>query len=195
MNWGQLKTMVQSYTHRADIDLNAAQIPACDRMTQVLDVQDNETVTSINLATSTDLFGLYEAPLSADYGRMKTLMIAGEIYAPTSLLILAEGLGSDSQYAISGGQIYANGSGTAVYAYGRQIQPIASDTGSNAILTRFPRIYLYAVAIEALIQVQDFDGADGYTSAFQGAVDDANALQAFAKFDSSMAVTSGFRRI
>lgn len=195
MNWGQLKVMAQSYTHRSDIDLNAAQIPACDRMTQRLDVQDNEAVTSATLGAAADLFGLYEAPLATDYGRMKTVMIAGVNQAPTSLLLLTQGLGSDSQYAISGNVLYANSTGTVVYAYGKQILPIGSDTATSTLLTRFPRVYLYAVVIEALIQVQDFDGASAYTSAFEGAVDDANALQAFARFDSSMAVTSGFGRI
>ena len=195
MNWGQLKTMAQNYTHRADIDLNAVQIPACDRLTQRLDVQDNEAVGAATLSAAADLLGLFEAPLPADYGRMKTVMVAGVSYAPTSLLLLAQGLSSGNQYAVSGNLIYANSSGAAVYAYGKQIQPIASDTATSVILTRYPRVYLYAVVIEALIQIQDFDGASGYAQAFDGAVDDANALQAFARFDSSMGVTPGFRRI
>ena len=98
-------------------------------------------------------------------------------------------------YSVMGNALYSTAAGTAQYAYGRQIQPIDDDTGDNAILLRYPRVYLYAVVIEAFIQIQDFDAAGGYVPAFEAAVDDANSLQAFARYDSSMAVSSQFRRV
>ena len=195
MNWGECKVMVQTYTHRGDIDLDAAQIPACDRMSQVLDVQDNENIASAAMAASVDLPNAFEAPLAADYARMKTVRIAGKTYKPTSMLILSEWGNCAQMYAIANSKLYAGASGQLTYAYGRQVQPIADDLSTNEILTRFPRIYLYAVVIEAFIQIQDFDAAGGYVPAFGEAVDAANSLQAFSRFDSGMAVTSGFRRI
>ena len=58
MNWGDAKIMARTYLHRMDIDLDAAQIPACDRMTQLLDVQDNEAVTTVALVLDAST-GLY----------------------------------------------------------------------------------------------------------------------------------------
>jgi hypothetical protein len=193
MNWGDAKIMARTYLHRMDIDLDAAQIPACDRMTQLLDVQDNEAVASVDLVVG-EPTGLFSGPVAPDYGRMKTVMVNGASCRSLPFMSLWK-TGEANAYAVMGNSLYSSAAGTAQYAYGRQIQPIDTDTGDNAILIRYPRVYLYAVVIEAFIQIQDFDAAGGYVPAFEGAVDDANALQAFARYDSSMAVTPAFRRV
>jgi hypothetical protein len=193
MNWGGLKTMAAVYTHRTALDYDSAQIPACDRLSQVLDVQDNEAVSSGTLPTTPDARGLYSLALPPDYARMKSVTIGGDPYYGTSLINLQTDL-PDFEYAVSGNQLWATASGTASYSYGKIIQPIVGDTNTSIILTRFPRLYLYAVVIEAFIQVQDFDGASGYQTAFADALDDANSLQAFARYDAGSRPKTAFAR-
>ena len=193
MNWGQLKTMAAVYTHRQGIDYDSAQVPACDRLSQALDVQDNEAVASGSLTTTPDSRGMYSLALPADYARMKSVLIAGDPYYATSLVNLQAEL-PDFEYAISGNQLWACVSGTVSYSYGKLIAPIVGDTNTGIILTRFPRAYLYAVVIEAYIQVQDFDAAQGYQTAFDDAVNGANGLQAFARYDAGSRPATAFGR-
>jgi len=194
MNWGDLKKLAISYTHRPSIDYDACQTPACDRLTQLLDTQDNETIGSGAMTTTPDQNNLFSFALPIDYGRMKTVLINGVRFAAVPLLTLIDDQ-SSALYAVSGSTIYAAASGTIAFAYGRQIDPIVGDSGTSVILSRYPRVYLYAVVIEAYIQVQDFDAAQGYQAAFDAAVDDVNGLQAFARYDAAARPMTGFGRI
>lgn len=180
MNWGDLKTQLAGLVHRKDIDFNALQPFACQEMTSSLDVMDNEGIGALAPVLSA-IAGIYQAPLPADFARIKAAIAAasGSKLAPIDVQAFLTGSSKSGYCSVSGGYLYCAGPGAISLVYCKKVEVIAADDATSAILTNYPAIYLYAMAVQAFNKVQDFDAKGEYEGLYRSAIMEANATKPF----------------
>lgn len=180
MNWGQLKTDLAATIHRTDIDWNALQEFAVIEMTKDLDVIDNEGMLPLTITQSVGL-PLWQADVPADFGRVKALIGGGRPapWASVDLQALMMMTERGGYFAISGNQVWLGGAGPAVLIYSLQIALLTADDQTNAILTRYPHVYLHCLAKWGFERAQDMEMREVQETAYRDAVIQANANKSF----------------
>lgn len=172
-----LKAEIQAYAKRSDclsmidtfIDFAEAD------MWQRLRLRDMDTRSTYTLTTR------YLA-LPTGYQQMRKLnIVAAETYqlepvAPESLVVRT-GSGIPSYYTITSQlefDITPNSSLTVEMQYFASLTPLSDSNTSNAVLTRFPMIYLYGAMMHFATWAQDPELFNQYALLFNGAIESAN---------------------
>jgi hypothetical protein len=178
MLWSELKAVALGFLHRTDVNLDGLQPLALSDINLMLVVQENEAGASMTLAQGTDL---WFAPLPPDYATMRALDIDGTMCDPVDYKTLKEYGRDRSWYAISGMNVYATRSGQVDLLYTKRLQ-----AGENAVLERYPSVYLYALLKHAAVYVQDYDAQKQYQDQFEQQCSIANGVYQNAAFGPGM---------
>jgi hypothetical protein len=107
--------------------------------------------------------------------------IDGVTCDPVDIKTLMERGGGRAWYAISGMSIYARRSGQVDLLYTKRLQ-----AGENAVLERYPSVYLYALLKHAAVYVQDYDAQKQYQEQFEQQCSIANGVYQNAAFGPGM---------
>ena len=193
MNYGAAKERARHFVNnRTDIDFDHLQPLVIADLNVGLDVQENEGVKSL-VPTPSSFADISVADLPADFGRIKQVKGNKRNLDPTDIQTLLDhaGLRFD-QYAISGMQIWVQTSFALALVYSKRIAELVGDLDSNAILDRYSTLYIYGLARHANLQIQDFDAAATYESAFVSALELANINNVMATFSAGLAPTSPY---
>jgi hypothetical protein len=182
MLWSECKAVAQGFLHRTDINLDGLQPLALSDINLMLVVTENEAGASMTLAQGTDL---WFAPLPPDYATMRALDIDGTMCDPVDYKTLKEHGRDRSWYAISGMNVYATRSGQVDVLYTKRLLP-AADGATNAVLDRYPSVYLYALLKHAAVYVQDYDAQKQYQDQFEQQCSIANSVYQNAAFGPGM---------
>lgn len=172
MDWGDLRDLATGFVHRKDIPWDKLQPLACADMSITLIVQENEASVILTLS-GPDNKSLYSTALPTDYARIRSVWQGG-ILNPVDIKTLQEFGGRN--YAISGNKIFTPKAAAVDVVYSAQLEPLANDTDSSAILLSYPNVYLYALLKQAAIWMQDVEINDGFfEKQFLGACQTANS--------------------
>jgi hypothetical protein len=180
MNWGQLKTDLASTIHRTDIDWQALQEFANADISRDLDVIDNEDMVALTITQSVGM-PLWEAPLPADFGRVKALIGGGRGTPWSSVDLQALMMLADRQgcFAISGEKLWLGSSGPAVLLYAQRMKAMTADEDTNVILTNYPNVYLHCLAMYGFERAQDTEMRGLQQEAYRDAIIQANANKSY----------------
>jgi hypothetical protein len=179
MNWGTLKTQLNETMHRKDIDWQALQEFAIADINRDLDVIDNEGMMPLVITQSVGM-PLWEAPLPADFGRIKALIGGGRGLPWASMDLQALMMSADrgGQFAVSGLKVWLGGAGPAVLIYSQRMVPFTADADTNVVLANYPNVYLHGLAKYGFERSQDNDLRDIQEAAYRDAIVQANANKA-----------------
>lgn len=181
MDWQSLKTLAKSFVHRSDVDFASFQPLAVDDIDQSLTVQENEAVSTLNLAAST-LSGFMSVSLPADYARARAVTdSAARELTPLDINGLLAKADSSRYYAISGGKIYAKGS-VVNLVYSAKAPLLVADADRNWLSDKYNTCLLYGLVKHAAQMIQDFEARDEHQGMFDLAVATANANYAAQAF-------------
>ena len=183
MDWASLKILATKFVNRKDIDWQALQPLALDDINNNLVVQENEGTATLPLLGST-LPGLSSAALPAEFIGPRAVFAGRVELNPVDIQGLLGSRSPVSQYAISGGQIYAGGAHTVALVYTRRMELMVADGDSNTVADKYSPVWLYALAKHAAHRIQDFDARDQHQAALDMAIGQANANYAFATMSS-----------
>lgn len=193
MNYGQAKDRARRFlNNRLDIDLDDLQPLVLDDINTGLEVQEIEGVTQLTPAAET-IANVWSAELPPDFGRVKIVKANGVNLSPVDIQTLLDHSGSfTSEYAISGMRMWVQTAAPLVLVYTKLVTELTGDSDTNAILTRYPNIYIYGLAKHGNAQIQDFDAATNYQNLFLDAVSLANANNVMAIFSAGLAPSSPY---
>jgi hypothetical protein len=179
MNRGELESLVASYMHRTDL---ATQIPgfidfATKRLGRMLRSQENET--TLTWVTDQNPF-----VLPADYRGMRAVSVAQDRGPKTLTAVSLQqinrlaSIGIPATYAVSGKTITFAPYQASTITIDYWNEPAALNTGTdtNAVLTEYPYLYLYASLVEAAIYVEDAEKASTMSDVLLGEVDQVNSM-------------------
>lgn len=181
MNWGELKAQATATVHRSDIDWAGIQQLAAAEIGRELDVIDNENMTPLTVTQDVGTT-LWSAPLPADFQRVKALIGGGrsQPWAATDLQGLLMRSDRPGWFAVSGDKIWLGSTGPVVLIYGQLLKIMTADADTNIIATKYPNVYLHALAKWAYERIQDFDSFGAESIQLDAAIGAANADKAFA---------------
>ena len=181
MNRGELETLIAQYMHRNDL---GAFIPgfidmATDRIGRTLRSQVNETTLTLGITVN-------PTPLPADFRGMRTVLSEQDrgpnplrAMSPTQLA-RATSIGTPAFYAISGKSIQVQPfvAGNLIIDYWGNPAPLTSESSTNAVLTEYPYLYLYASLVEAAVFVDDTKKAGDMAGVFNNEIFEVNQMSA-----------------
>jgi hypothetical protein len=180
----ELVADVQSYAKRADLTtlITSTFIPYAEsRMGRDLRSRENESIETWVAASS-------PLVLPADYGQIRSIEVAQDRGPKTLVSVDLQTLNqyptSDPSppmvYAISGQSIYVRPAGSGDFTMYYWSRPAITPTEGNAVLVRWPQLYVYATLVELHRWERDADQA-------QLALDDYRAEVARINRDASRA--------
>ena len=149
-------------------------------MWQTLRTRDMETLTTGTLGTSDRFLALPSNFLEMRKFRFTAGGVSYELIynSPESLRIVA-GAGRPKHYTITS-QIEMERVPDSAYAYEiqhyQQLTPLSSSNTSNAILSRFPSIYLFGTVYHCAVWAMNDPMAVKYSTLFADAMERANNL-------------------
>lgn len=185
MNYGDFKTMVGSYLHRADLTtripefIEFGRIRATDRLRVVeMEAKQNVLLTSGEGSLDEDLVAIRAVKdgdtnlLQVSPGQLDT-GVTGCCYAIWGSTIAAPGL-----------------SDVDVYCYLRPETLVgASDSATRALLTYYPDIWLQAALVEGFRYLDNTDGETKAQDRLDSAIQAANARSAAARHGVGLAMS------
>lgn len=178
-NYAELKTAVTDISGRDDIaSLMDTFISLCEtQMWRTLRVRDMEASADLSLSSGRK----YTLPSDFVEARRVRYAQGGTEYpnlgyrSPDSLTV-SSGTGTPSQYTITGTlELNRPASGTVSMDYFASLTGLSTANTTNAILTRFPDIYLYGVLAEVFGFSEESQEEAKYRVKFQTSIDAANA--------------------
>ena len=187
MDYGTLKTTLESYLHRDDLtDLIPTFIQlAQSRMTRDLKTHLLQTTGTVSLTG-----GTATASLPSDYaslisirvpwqGGVRTLQQHSLVQNAQVFEELQGSSGSPLYYAIYNNSTLEitptpESSVDLQIIYQQRLAAFTLDADTDAILTQFPNIYIYASMLEAAPFIQDDDQIAKWGKFYQGEVDSLN---------------------
>lgn len=201
MNYGELQTTIKAYTHRRDLD---AVIPtfielAESRISTALRSLENEELALLSMTSN-------PFPLPADYAEASAVTAqadrgprALERVTPTRMArmqsIGANMDGAPRYFTVAAGQItvwpFVTNPTELDITYWTQLAALVLDPDTNAILTRWPQLYLYASLVEAYVYIADTDRRDEALTIFTSEIDFINGTGGGAKWGVAPSVQAG----
>lgn len=180
MNYSEIKSAVDQWTHRADLS------PMAVTFVQLAEERMNRTLRVNALATTatlTVLSGASSVALPADYQEGRSLTASDGEWTqctPEQLEERRAAGSADKAYAIFGGSLhlpFAVGSDTALtLAYWTRVPALSDTNTENWVSTNHPGLYMWLTLAEAAVFVG---------SAASGSVFEARALQAMRELNDS----------
>lgn len=199
MDYQTLQATIQNYLHRNDLNTGGGQTVNVDtfielgqqRMNHDLDLLMMQTTATLTVTDG-------KAPLPSDFLRMKSVRVADA----GSILILQQrtlqqngrviqnaggSTGTPGGYAIYGGvmEITPSPADTTEVdiIYTQRLAKFTNPTDTDAILTTYPNIYIYAAMVEAGPFIVDDKMAARWRSYYQEEVARLNDLNEDAEWD------------
>ena len=178
MNYGELKSLVEFYIHRTDLTtfLDGFADLAAERIGKEGELRVMEKAISHTGSTGTE-------PIPVDFMSMKNIAATGtrglnplQYVSRAQFDLIARAVsGSASHYTIDSGSIRI----TPVaedwnYVYYQKPEAMSDDTDQNAVLAKFPTLYLYGMLIYASNSIQDIDLEQVYIDRFNTELATAN---------------------
>lgn len=180
--YASLKDAVQRWSKRTDslsviddfIDLAESDI------WQELRVRDMEARATASASTSDRYLALPDSYLSMRKMRLISGSESYELFCSTpESMSVVSGSGSPTSYAVTS-QIEFNRVPSSAYTiemlYYKELDPLSSSNTTNAILTRFPMIYLYGALFHYSQWALDDAMLSKYSTLFNSAITRANKL-------------------
>ena len=177
MTRGELETLIAAYMHRTDL---GPYIPgfielAGQRIGRTLRSQANETVVELgitepNTALPDDYRGMRSVLSKQDRGpRVLSAM------SPTQLARYTSN-GTPAFYCIQGKTITVQPftAGVIILDYWAEPAALPATTSTNAVLTAYPYLYLYAALVEASVFVDDTEKAGNMAGVFNNEITEVN---------------------
>lgn len=182
-SYAELKDEIQSWAHRSDTEMvsriDTFILLAEKEMWTKLQIRDMEALSTSSLSISSRYLAL---PSGFESMRSISLVSGGKYHdlysARPSNLRIKDGAGIPSHYCITS-QIefdrIPSSAFTAEIRYFKALTGLSSSNTTNAVLSRFPLIYLHGALKYFGLWAEDVDFHNTYAALFLGAVDDANA--------------------
>jgi hypothetical protein len=186
MNYGTLKSTVEDYAHRDDL---TSVIPTFILLAQNQLSTRLRTPELYTTATVSITAGTKTASLPSDYLEMKRITVPrsggiiplqqnsleqnGQIY-----LDRGGSTGEISHYAIYGSTLefapIPESDTTATLVYKAYLAEFSADAGTDNILTKFPKAYLYGALREMALHVRDTDQLKFWGALFDEQINEIN---------------------
>ncbi len=188
MNYGELKQTIADYAHRADL---SSQIPGFIRVATARlnrDLRVQEMVTELATTPTTNPWALPDDYLELreltrdatnSVGRVQLSSVSNH-----QINKYAGATGSPTFYSIDGFEIEtAPGGLDTEYAlqYVAALPELVGDADTNAVLTRYPNLYIYGALIELYSWTQDQANQQRVTEMVVSEIAAANASSAWAE--------------
>ena len=201
MDYATLKTTVQNYLHRDDLDSGGGQDVNVDtfielgqaRMNHDLDLMMMQTTASLVVTAATK-----EVTLPSDFLRVKSVRIPysggyrelqqASLQSSGRMLESASGAsGVPTQYARYGSVLeltpVPESTTTLEIVYVQRLAKFVDPTDTDEILTTYPNIYIYAAMTEAGPFIVDDKMAGRWRAYYKEEVDRLNELSEDAEWD------------
>ncbi len=191
MNYQSLKSIVAFYLHRTDLDqyMDTYQELAAQEIAARCELIVLEKRTTLTFTEATH-------DLPADFAKMKSVSIEqarGPVpmngYTRQQLERLFSGENHEpGGYTLDGGKIEISpfgGSGTVSITYYSIPALMTGNADQNAVLARWPDLYVQGMVAQAFQSVQDDSGLQVAQAKFNAAVDSANEHDRFAVMSGS----------
>lgn len=179
-NYTQLKTTVEAYAKRDDIGLNMdIFIDLCEAdLWERVRIRDMEARATATASTSERFLALPTGFLKM----RKVRLISGSIeydlnYRVPESLNIKSSSGIPTDYTVTS-QLEFNRVPASAYTsemqYFRSLDALSDSNTTNAILTRFPKLYLYGTLFHFAQWAQDDVMVQKYATLFDGAIEAVN---------------------
>lgn len=181
-NYGELKTAVESYTHREDLtdDIPTFISLAQARINRDLDILEMVERTTQSVSTRfvtlpTDTRKLLDVQIEISGGRKSLMpMSAAQMNTEHTDLITGE----PNNYCIRGDELELQPAPGQAYTlellYLYRFAAFSADADTNWLLTTHPNVYLYASMMEALIFIQGDERLKMFSTLYQTEIDALN---------------------
>jgi len=172
MNFGQLKSYVESAMGRSDVPDYVYMLTTAgvNRDCRFLDMQTSTTVTTAS----------NPATLPSDFGSMvsASVEVGGDNRILENVTDQAARLYADDRaprfYSIQDGQIYfapePDGTYTVSLQYVKALDGLSADSDTNDVMSRYPGLYLYQALTHAAIWAKDAESEQSYGRAYAAAL-------------------------
>ena len=193
MDYTAFQALVASYAHRTDLTaviptfIEHGRIRMCDDL-RVAEMVVSETLT---LTGGIGTLNAETVAIRSVQGPTQPLLVADLDIVTTATV--------ESVYAIVGLEVWAPGCGTVdVITYRRPLTLVGDGgTGTRAVLTSYPNVWLFAALTELAVYVQDYQLEQAMQARMDAEIQRANARANRIKFpraitsDSYVNVTAG----
>lgn len=175
--YSELKTAIASWRSRVDLtsQLSDFVTVAESRINRKLRTRWQETALA-----STAIDSSYQVAVPAGCVGIKSLWLdrspTWRLHQKTLENVLENQFGGDaSMFAWSGSNWLFDGVGSVKGVYYVAVPSLSDSSPTNWLLTAYPDVYLWASLEQACIYLRDIEGATGYASLANNAMDELNS--------------------